>query len=131
MRIAKTTDTGNVGDLCRLSDELLSAAPLFELATDGVSGELFIVFRSLPGAYQRRSTVRYSTADDVLYLDLAVAEEDIVDLTLDEQRAVLRAGLTDLIDRGLKSRSARWSPAQRSEIRTAFNTMLHSFADRT
>lgn len=124
MRIAKTTDTGSVGDVYLLSEEFMLAAGAFERDTADVRGELFIAFRSLPREYGRRSTVRYSSAEDVLFLDLAVVEENIAALTVDEQRNLLRAELTDLIRRGVRSRTATWSTAQRRQLRDAFDAML-------
>lgn len=124
MRIAKTTDTGSVGDVYALADELLADAEQFQRATAAVPGELFIAFRSLPREYGRRSTVRYVSADDVLYLDVAVAEEDIAELTFDEQRDLLRSELRALVQRGVRSRTAGWSRAQRHTINSAFEALL-------
>ncbi|UTX54329.1 hypothetical protein [Leucobacter aridicollis] len=124
MRIAKTTDTGAVGDVALLSEELLTAASQFERATEAVAGELFIAFRSLPREYERRSTVRYSSAEGVLFVDLAVAEEDIAGLELSEQREILREGLSELVRRGVRSRTAGWSREEQGIIVAAFDAML-------
>lgn len=126
MKLDRTSDTGSVGNVAELSDELLEIADEFSRLTAAIAGELFVCFRSLPAKHERRSFSRYSSAEDVLYLDLCVTEEEIRSQSIQAQRELLASELRNLATRGLRSRAAPWSTGERAIIGDALNNVLSS-----
>lgn len=124
VRLTVTTDTGPVGDLRALADELDDQAAAFHLRTSDVPGVLGVCLRSLPQEWARRSTTRFVQRDGALDVDLVVAEERLAGATLDEQREVIGARLRDLLRRGVASRTAPWEAGQRAMIIDAADEAL-------
>lgn len=119
-----TTDTGPVGDLRALADELDDQAATFGLRTSDVPGVLGVCLRSVPHEWERRSTTRFVQRDGALDVDLVVAEERLAGATLDEQREVVGTELRDLLRRGVASRTAPWSAGQRALVIDAADETL-------
>lgn len=124
MEFDTTSDTSWIGDVRELAHELSDSSAAFARATEAVSDALFVALRSMPRELSPRSFVRYERRDAVLIVDLRVAEEDLVDLTTDEQRRLLGPQLLELVSRGTNSRTATWSQQERSLIRDEFERML-------
>ncbi|MFD6056140.1 hypothetical protein [Agromyces sp. NPDC060279] len=124
MEFDTTSDTGWIGDVRQLADELSASSAAFVQATESVSDALFVALRSMPRELAPRSFARFERRDAVLIVDLRVAEEDLVGLTADEQRRLLGPQLLALVSRGAGSRTATWSREERSRIVAEFERML-------
>ncbi|MGO3885461.1 MAG: hypothetical protein ACTJHU_04110 [Mycetocola sp.] len=124
MRLEVTTDSGRLGHLPALADELAACADAFDRDTSTLDGVLAICLRALPAADLRRPLTRFSRSDNALDVDLSIAEERLDTATLDQQREAVGPELIALLERGCASRTAPWTPEQRAQLRAASRTML-------
>ncbi|WP_433609178.1 hypothetical protein [Prescottella agglutinans] len=126
MDLAVTSDTGPVGDVHTLADELRQARETFQAATPSTSGTLLVCLRCLPADLRRRSFTRFERTGPTLLVDLCVTEEAVRGLTTAQQREMLGPLLNDLLDKACGSRSAPWAAQQRTQLRAAAARTLAS-----
>ncbi|MDH6282566.1 hypothetical protein [Prescottella agglutinans] len=126
MDLVVTSDTGAVGDVYTLADELRQARETFLAATPSTSGTLLLCLRCLPAHLRRRSFTRFERTEPTLLVDLCVTEEAVRGLTAAQQREMLGVLLQEWLGKAFRSRSAPWTPQQRAELREAAARTLAS-----
>ncbi|MGF7125253.1 hypothetical protein [Rhodococcus sp. BE178] len=124
MELVVTSDTGTIGDLYALANELQEAGDAFAVATPAVAGTLVLCLRCLPADVGRRSFTRFERSEPALLVDLCVTEEAVDGLTTAQQREALGELLREWIGKASLSRSAPWSRNQRAELRHGAEQLL-------
>lgn len=126
MDLAVTSDTGAVGDVYALADELRQARETFLAATPSTAGTLLVCLRCLPADLGRGSFTRFERGEPTLVVDLCVTEEEMRGLTTAQQREMLGALLQQWLGKAVGSRSASWTRQQRAELQHAAARTLTS-----
>lgn len=111
--LAVTSDTGPIGDVYTLADELRRAREIFQAATPSTSGTLLVCLRCLPADLRHRFFTRFERTEPTLLVDLCVTEEAVRGLTTAQQREMLGPLLNEWLDKAFGSRSAPWTAQQR------------------
>lgn len=89
MKLGLSTDTSGATSVYQIANELDSIFPALEARFQSVKIEMFFVFRCLPDEIGRKSSRRFSKAESVLYLDMCFSEDQLRDMDVALQRAIV------------------------------------------
>ncbi|HIY67692.1 MAG TPA: hypothetical protein H9830_15610 [Candidatus Agrococcus pullicola] len=89
MKLGKSTDSSSATHVYEIANRLETTFPYLEQDFRHAELEIFLVFRCLPRALGRKTTRRYAKAENVLYLDMTFAEEELLGLTWSDQESVI------------------------------------------
>ncbi|WP_133434536.1 hypothetical protein [Achromobacter xylosoxidans] len=101
MKFGLSTDTSGATSVYKIANELDSIFPALESHFPSVKIELFFVFRCLPDGIGRKSSRRFSKAESVLYLDMCFSEDQLKDMDVAQQRAIVAGYFFDFVEASL------------------------------
>lgn len=101
MKFALSTDTSGATSVYQIANELDSIFPALESRFQSVKIEIFFVFRCLPDEIGRRSSRRFAKAESVLYLDMCFSEDQLKDMDVTQQRAIVASYFFDYTEESL------------------------------